>query len=98
MLVKVEQYIRQGVPDLARRDEGVCMKSIRPHRPTTPQAPVDGTRTSDPEPLQPTRQEATIVRFDDQMDMIGLDGEVHHAKVRSVRCGDRTSEGRKDPN
>jgi hypothetical protein len=76
MLAKVLQHVHERVPDLARSAEHVRMVAPVPDAPSPPQQPIDRSRHADGEPLYAAREPRRLVRFDQQVEMIGLNAVV----------------------
>jgi hypothetical protein len=72
------------------------MASILPNSSRTPEHAID--RMSEPacQPHEPARKRGLVVRFDEQVEVIGLHGEVHHAKPRARRSPERTPNFKED--
>jgi hypothetical protein len=66
------------------------MKSIFPDPASAPEHAIDRMREPSSQPHHAARKRALVVRFDEQMEVVGLHREVHHAKPRARRSPERT--------
>jgi len=66
VLPGVLQDVHDGVPDLARRPEGVRMVSPVPHVPSAPQGAIDRLGDTDGETLHAVREPRWSIRFHEQ--------------------------------
>jgi len=78
MFAPILQDIDHGVPDLAWRPQCSRVEAICPDAPTPRENPVHTLRDADGEPLKPARERAHVQRFDEEMNVIALHGEVQH--------------------
>jgi len=62
------------------------MISPRPDRATPAEQPVHRERNADREPANAERQTPTRLGFDDEMYVVGLDGELDDTEVRIRRA------------
>ena len=88
MLAKVHEHVDKPVPNLPRRPERPHVVPVPPDRPPPPQRPVDRPRQPDRQPPCP-RPQPRRLRLDDQMHVIPLHGEMHHAKRLLAGGSDR---------
>jgi hypothetical protein len=65
--------------------------AIREDVPAVPQRAMRGTRHSNREPLHTSRKGALVFGLDDQVQVIGLDREVHDAKGVLLASRDRVA-------
>ena len=65
--------------------------AIREDVPAVPQRAMRGTRHSNREPLHTSRKGALVFGLDDQVQVIGLDREVHDAKGLFLARRDRAA-------
>jgi len=87
MLAEVLEHVRDRMARLSAAHEIVAVVPVREHRPLPPQQPIDAARDADRETLHPPAERARVLRFDQQVEMIAPDGEVHDPEVRSrARC------------
>ena len=54
--------------------------------------PIQSAGRAPEETLEATNESLTRRRFDDQVDVIGLNRKMIHAKIRAVRAGKRNRE------
>jgi hypothetical protein len=59
--------------------------------------PIDRLRHPDAEPLETAHEPRRSVRFDQQVKMIALDGEVEDAEARARCQRERIADGREEP-
>jgi hypothetical protein len=70
------------------------MVALGPDRPSPPQRPIDATRDTNGEALRTSAKALTIVRLDDEMDVVGLDGVLDEAE-RALRPTSERGSNRK---
>ncbi len=68
------------------------MESSAPHGSAPPERSVEGTRESYQETSHSSRQGRCVESFDDQVDVVGLNGELHDAKPRPRRSGEGSTQ------
>ena len=90
VLLCVHQHVHDRVSHFARRRERASMKSIVPDRAPSPEHAIDGMGKPACQPHEPARKRALVVRLDEQVEVVGLHGEVHHAKPRAPHFSERT--------
>jgi hypothetical protein len=74
------------------------VKAIAPDRTTAPENAVHGASNADREAAHATREMLTIVRLDEQVEMVGLRRVVQQAKARPARArAQRATNGGEDP-
>ena len=78
MFAPILQDIDQNIPDLAGRPKRSRVEAICPDASTPCENPVHTLRDADGEPLKPARERAHVQRFDEEMNVIALHGEVQH--------------------
>jgi len=81
VLPPILQHVNQRIADLARRPQSSCVKPITPDAAAPSEDPVHSLRDADGESLDPAREDTNIQRFDQQMDVIALHGEMQHAQA-----------------
>lgn len=88
MLAEVGEYVGERVADLARRSQGVPVPPIGPKCAVAREELVDVKRDANRQALHAPRERALVARFDDEVDMIALDGELQQAKPLDIatRC------------
>jgi hypothetical protein len=89
VLSKVEQDVDHPAPDLARGSERARVVAIRPDGAPATDAAVDGPRAANGQALDPAPQHRRRVGFDDQVNVIDLNGEVNYPKGPAARRGER---------
>src|SRR5260221_9938565 len=85
VLAKVQENVDEPVAHLAWRAESARMIAIAPHPSPAPANLVDATSETNREPGHSTRAGYAVVRFDDEVDVILLDGKMNHTKPRARR-------------
>ena len=85
MLPHVVEDVHEGIPDLARRSQHVCVESVGPDAPTSPEHAIDRLRGPDGQPLHAAREPRRCIRLHQQVQMVGLDAELK--KPESVDAG-----------
>jgi hypothetical protein len=80
VLPEISEHLNQGISHLARRGERAAVPALGKQRPAARQKVVHLASDTDHEPAHATRQSALVPRFDQQVDMVALDGEVNHTK------------------
>jgi hypothetical protein len=68
-----------------------------PDRAAPPAAPIDGTGATNREPLQPAGERRRRVCFDDEVQMVGLHGELDDAERVAAGLGERAAKVGEDP-
>ena len=61
--------------------------ALRPNRSASFERAIDSAGTTDAESLQTARELRSAVCLDEQVHMVGLDGEVEHAEAGGARSG-----------
>lgn len=80
MLSKVEEHVGQGQAHLTRRAQGVGVVAVAPDGAAATAGAVDCPGAANGEALQATHKRLGVVGLDDEVDVVGLDGEVSYAK------------------
>jgi len=81
VLPEVEQDVDERVADLLRRRQRAGVIAAAPHLPVTAKTSIHRTRCPSRQTLQATNQRLARGRFGDQMQVIGLHGEVNETKA-----------------
>jgi hypothetical protein len=71
------------------------MVAIGPESPAPTDDAVVRSREPNGQPRHPARERHAVVCFDDEMRVIALNREVHHAKPRSRRCAESAAKREK---
>jgi len=74
MLSRIQQDVRQRMPDLARRPHDPLVEALQDHGPPSSDDPPDGPRNARADRLHPTPERARILRLYQEMDVIPLHG------------------------
>ena len=74
MLSRIQQDVRQRMPDLARRPHDPLVEALQDHGPPSSEDPPDGPRNARADRLHPTPERARILRLYQEMDVIPLHG------------------------
>jgi hypothetical protein len=80
VLAKVEEHVDQRVPHFAGRMEGVGVIAVDPDWAAAVDGAIDGAGTADGETLHTADQCRGTLRFHDEVQVIGLHGELGQAK------------------
>ena len=75
--VRIPEHVRYRVGGFPRRPERVRVVAVGEHRTAPLQDPVDRLRDADRQCLHPPRERHRVARLDDDVEMVGLHGEVH---------------------
>ena len=99
VLARVREDVDQRVAHHARRPQRTRVVTVAPDGAVATHRTVRGERAADRESAHAARELDGGVRLDDQVQVVGLDGEVHDAE-RLARCGaerglERTIRGRR---
>lgn len=86
MFTRILEHVAEGVSNLARGRQLARVIAMSPHRAGSANCAVEGPGGADGEAAQPGRESHLVVRFDDQVNVVALDREVHDTEVRP-RCG-----------
>jgi len=89
VLFPVLEDIDQTRSDLARRSQGAGVIAARPDGSSTCKHTIYSARQTDLERCNSENQRTRVIGFDDQMQVIVLDGEVQDAKPCIRRCSER---------
>jgi hypothetical protein len=81
MLRPVLQHVEQGGAGFARGLELVRVVPVREDGPAVTQRTMSRSSHPNRQPLHPPRESPLVLSLDDQVKMIGLNGEVHNAEV-----------------
>jgi hypothetical protein len=81
MFPPVLQDVDERKTHFARGCERPRVIAVPPHRPPPAESAVHRTREPDREALNAPRERAAIVRFEDEMDVVRLDGELEDAEA-----------------
>ena len=85
MLSKIEENVDEAVTHLSWGREGVCVVAIAPDAPTSPPRAIQRSCRTAVQAIQAAPQLVSGISFHDEVNMIGLDGEVHDAKAAAAR-------------
>jgi hypothetical protein len=94
VFLRVGEDVAEGVADGARSGEGAAVPAFGKNAAGAKEQPIEVARAADGEAPESGDQGAAIVGFDDEVDVIGLDGEVDDAESAVpalVRAGDRVA-------
>jgi len=79
MMAPVLQNIDERVSHFARCAEGPCVIATSPDASPPPEGPIDSFGEPDDESLYPSRERPSPVRLNNEMNVVGLYGEVEDA-------------------
>ena len=88
MLAKVEENVDQRVPDLAGRTERVGVVAVDPDGAAALGGAIDGSGSAHGQTVHTVAQGCCGVGLHDEVDMVGLHGELGHAKRATTRSGE----------
>ena len=77
MLAEIQQNVDESVPYLARRGEGACVVPITPNGAAALPSAIERTGGATVQRIQASAKSVAGISFNDEMDVIGLDGEMH---------------------
>jgi hypothetical protein len=97
VLAEIEQHIPQPSASLAGRLQRSRVIPLRPHSASPSERAVDRLRASNCQALHPANQSNVVVRFDDEVHVVGLHREVNHPEEFLRRPRQRPPHGRKRP-
>ncbi len=92
----VQEHVDHPAPHLARGRERPGVVTIRPDCPPPVRAAVDGPRAANGEPLHAAGETQGLVRLDDQVHVIELNGKINHAEAAVAGGGQRGAQLEKD--
>jgi hypothetical protein len=96
MFPDIHQYVNETVTNLARGGQRSSVIPIPPHGPPAPERSIHDPRDADGETAEAAGECRGIIRLDDQMQVVGPDGELQHAEFGARRGGERAPERGKD--
>jgi hypothetical protein len=85
VLSKIEEHVDKPIPDFAWRRERVGVVPVAPHGAAPSPDAIERAGQTAGEPVDAAAQAIAGVSFDDEMDVIRLNGEMHDAKVLAAR-------------
>jgi hypothetical protein len=88
----VDEHINDSVTDSSRRGERATVPAVRPDCPAPHQQAIQPLRETNDERAHPRAQRAPVRSFDEQMNVVGLHGELDHAEFLGMRSP-QTSDG-----
>jgi hypothetical protein len=88
VLASVEEYVGQGVADLARGAELAAVVAVRPDRATATGGTVEGAGGADHEAAHARGESGLVAGLGNEVQVVSLDGEVNQAKVGTRGGGD----------
>jgi hypothetical protein len=94
MVTPVVDHVHQAVARLPWRLDEQGVIAVREHAAATALRPgladrhVQALGSGDLETLHALREGFPVCRFDEQMDVVGLDADVHDAEVLAARCNE----------
>ena len=92
MLSEVEQDVHEAVANFARRRERSRVVAIAPDRATSAPGTIDGAGHTTRQAVETSAQVIAGISLDDEMDVIGLNREVHESEVFAARLGERSKQ------
>ena len=88
MLSEVQEDVGHGPPDLARGPELACVIAVTPDGAMAVSGAVNGECAADDQSLQTTSQRPGIIPFNNQMDVVGLNGKMNYAESSPIGCAE----------
>jgi hypothetical protein len=82
VLFPVQEHVDQRIAHRSRRFQRARMVPIRPDPSRPANSPVRAARDANRESAHPARQGRLVMRFDYQVDVVGLNREMHDAECR----------------
>jgi hypothetical protein len=82
--------------NFARRAEMSCVVTVAPYAPPTPDYPIHRARESNRKSSRAAGERIPVARFDEQVNMIALHGELDEAKSRAGTRGESATDFEKD--
>jgi len=84
----VQKDVAESVPDLARCAQDVEMVAVGNHRAAVRESPIHGSSDPGRDRLHAAAEPIAVASFDDQVNVVALDGVVSEARWASVtECG-----------
>jgi len=94
MLSEVQQNIDKSVPYLARRGERTSMIAVAPYGTAALPSTVERPGRPAVQRIETSAKIVAGISFDDEMDVIGLDGEMHDAESVAIGEAERLNQWR----
>ena len=89
MFASVQKDVAESVPDLARCAQDVKMVAVGNHRAAVRESPIHGSSDPGRDRLHAAAEPVAVASFDDQVNVVALDGVVSEARWASVtECGE----------
>jgi hypothetical protein len=96
VLAKIQKDVDKSVADFARGAESSSMIAVGEDLALADECSVDRVRETNGDSCHPTGKSDPIVGFYDQMNVIGLCGEMHDAKPIAPRFDESAAKRRED--
>ena len=90
VLLAIHEHVNQRVPHFARRGERSRVVPVAEHGAPAAESAVDRASDPDRDAAETAGQTFAAVRFDEEMDVIVLDGEVDNPEAPARGRGHRT--------
>ncbi|HEY8072638.1 MAG TPA: hypothetical protein VIF62_00970 [Labilithrix sp.] len=91
MLARVGEHVDERIADLGRCRELAAMVAVAPKTAATAEARVRAAREADDGAAKSPRERVVVARFDDEMDVIGLNRKMDDLKVVATRVGEHVA-------
>src|SRR5262249_6849007 len=96
VFAKVQENVDPRVAHFAWRSKGACVVSVAKHVPLAAEKSVERSRETNREPCYPAREGTLVGCFGDEMNVVGLHGEMHDAKPFTPGLCERTAQRHED--
>jgi hypothetical protein len=84
MTSRIQKYVCDRIPDLARRAERAAVVAVREHRAAPVEDPVHRARDARDEGFHPAGEGVLARSFHDRVHMVVLDRVVHEAEAAAI--------------
>ena len=88
MLSEIQENVDEAVADLSRRSERASVVPVPPHRTVAAPDAIERAGHATGEAVDTRSQAIGGVSLDDEMNVVGLNGEMHDAEVLATRGGE----------
>jgi hypothetical protein len=81
---QIQQHVGQRVPNLSRAAEHAQVVAFREHRAAARERAMHGSRDARADRFHPARKSRSVLRLDDQVNVITLERELRDAKLSAL--------------
>ena len=92
MVTGVQQHVAEHVANVARRTQDPHVITVGKHRSLSTEVSVDGLGNPDAQTLHATTERGVVVRFGDDVHMVGLKAEVDQAQTEHAALRERAKD------